>query len=442
MSTFTISRKTFHRNMVIVILIGSVFVDLLNGFLNDYKSISFPVGVIFRTFITFYLIPYLIRYSKSKIFKLYIFITILWWFLIQFFWLNNNGYSLGREITQFSKIIYPSLLCIYFLVCISKQYIVFNDLIRWGTINVLVASLFILFSAYSGIGLSTYGNGSTSYGFGTTSFFKAQNDTSLSVLMGFCLSLYIFFGQNQKYSFIKSTLILFGLIFIGTRAGIMGGFLAVVLFVFQMLFFAAVKNMNGLIKKFGYFLLVLIGLITASYITYIKIKDKPYMVNRYIEILTNPPRAQLEDAAYQYIDKRGIASDLFGAGVGEYRTKLFGNLENKKAAVDADEGKDAEKDYVDLIGAYGYLFGNWVFLLPLISAFIAFRKYVKRPSNYLHFAMLIALLIFIGHSIIAGHGIKNPAVGTLLSILYVYVLLPFDPDSILRTKQSSSHSNI
>ncbi len=430
-----------HRFVIYIVLVGSVFIDLLNGYLNYYKSFSFPIGVLFRVVVTLYLIVYILLYRKSNILRFYLIITIVIWFMLQLVWLNFSGYSIGREVSQFIKIIYPQLLAIYLLYAIDRKYVDVRTFLKWGTINVLVAGSFIIFSFLTGIGLSTYGNGETTYGFGTTSFFKAQNDISLTMLMGFSFCIYFLFTGKKLVGFTKALIVLLGLILIGTRAGMIGGFLIAILFVTHMLVFGQARSSFAILKKFGTFIGVIIGLILVSYFVYLKIKDKPYMVNRYIEVITNPPRAKLEEAADEYIDHRSDLAYVLGPGVGEYRTKLYGNLESKKESMDADEGKDAEKDITDMLGAYGLVLGFWILAFPIICCFMVVRNFVLRPYNYLNFAMALCILIFEGHSIIAGHGIKNPAVGTLLALVYVFVFTNL-PSSVRIRKNKFRNRNL
>jgi hypothetical protein len=162
-------------------------------------------------------------------------------------------------------------------------------------------------------------------------------------------------------------------------------------------------------------------LVVASAFVYNQIKDKPFMMQKYVDLFINPPRSSQQIAAEKFIGNRNAASQFFGSGVLEYRIKLFGNLNNKEESA-TEEGKSAEKDFIDLLGTYGYVLSCWIFLFPIVCMIILFFNLIREPGNYLVFSLFLAISIFIVHSIVAGHGIKNPTPGTILAIMYVYVL--------------------
>jgi hypothetical protein len=145
------------------------------------------------------------------------------------------------------------------------------------------------------------------------------------------------------------------------------------------------------------------------------------MADKYADLLTEQPRSEQDIAAEKFFESRDFIPQFFGSGVMQYRVKLYGNL-----ASDKDEGenggKQAEKDFVDLLGAYGYVQDCWIFLFPFLCLFILFKDFLDKPSSYLRFTLFIATAIFITHSLAAGHGIKNPTPTTILAVVYVYVL--------------------
>ena len=414
-----LSKKSLHRIVLFILLIGTVFVDLVNG----YYYFTNPIGVIFRTAVALYAAIFFVGYNKSPQYKLYVLIAI---FLAGCCNISGatggNNYSLMSEISQFVKILYPLLLAFYFKYTLDKDYITFETLVKWGVINVLIRSAFILFSTITGIGHTTYGDEDTTYGFGTTSFFNAQNDNSLALLMGYCFCMYRQFSKKETSSIWKVLLLLSGLALIGTRAGLLGGILITFIATTQMVIFGRNSNFMNSGRKIVYSFLILSAIISSSIFVYNEIKDKPFMMDKYIDLFINPPRSSQEIAANEFIQNRSPVAQYLGSGVMEYRLKLYGNLGNANANADSSEGKQSEKDFVDLLGAYGYLLASWIFLFPFACLIILFNNFIKQPSNYLKFALFIAITIFLGHSLIAGHGIKNPTPGTILAIIYVYVL--------------------
>ena len=131
------------------------------------------------------------------------------------------------EVSLFAKIIYPLFIVCYFNYVIEKNYIDFKTILKFAVTNGFIAGLFIIFSFVTGIGFNTYAVAATnkSYGFGNSSFFKAQNDISLELLMSLCFAMYFFFKTKKFLDIIKASVIGLGALLIGTRAGLLGGLL-------------------------------------------------------------------------------------------------------------------------------------------------------------------------------------------------------------------------
>ena len=79
-----ISKARLHTIIVYIIIVGSVFVDLLNGYLNYYKSIPLPVGVAFRTVLTAFTFYYVIKLRHILIYQLYIALVFILWVFCMF----------------------------------------------------------------------------------------------------------------------------------------------------------------------------------------------------------------------------------------------------------------------------------------------------------------------------------------------------------------------
>jgi len=418
-----ISKVKLHKSIVFTIIVLSVFIDLLNGYLNYYKSFPLPIGVVFRTIITLFGFFYLLVNPKLFIYKTYVGGVFLLWVFCNAFWtLNSQDIDLALELSLFAKILYPLIIIFYIKYVIDKGYVPFERVLKWMVLNGLICGLSILFSYITGIGFSTYGYGETgsSYGFGTTSFFKAQNDLTLSVLLSFCISLYFLFLTKKFLNLLKACFILIGLILIGTRAGLLGGFALIFFFIIHMLFLAKGYGPKKLLLKFTMFTLILAFATFSGIFAYNKIRENPYMIKKYAISALQSPREVLSDAANSYIDKteKNTGYFLFGLGNKTYTSAL--PLASGVHKSNDENEKTAEKDFTDLIGGYGIIFALFVFALPLIVFIKLFKNWLSDTKDALKFSLFIAIALFLFHSIFAGHGIKNPQVGTLLSIVYIY----------------------
>jgi len=429
-----ISKTNFHRIAVFVIIVGSVFIDLLNGyFINNYNPL--PIGIAFRLLITLFAFAYLIKYPKFYNYKIYLTIIFFLWICCNTYWIiSGQDINPSIEISEFSKILYPLFIAFYLKYVLDRGYVIFETLLKWSVLNGLVSGLCILFSSLTGVGFNTYGYAKTgaSFSFGTTSFFNAQNDLSLAMLLSFCCSLYFLFVNKRFSDLLKTSFIFIGLTLIGTRAGLIGGLAAIFFFVVYMIFFGDKNSSQNFFHKIITVLMIIVVAVLSGLFVYREIEKNPYLLRKYAATAIASPRAVLGNAADLYIEKKESRPlpFLFGLGNKTYTAALPLTLNISNNQDTDEEGKYAEKDLTDLIGGYGRLFAYVIFALPVFAFIRILRDFLLTPKSYLKFSLLISISVFIFHSILVGHGIKNPEVGTLLAIVYVYV---FNLKKIKRT---------
>jgi hypothetical protein len=422
-----LSVKRLHTIIVYIIIVGSVFVDLLNGYFNYYKNIPLPIGVAFRTVLTAFTFIYVVKLRSLLTYRLYVALIFVLWILCLIYWIVSARFiDLGMEISLFAKVIYPLFVVCYFYYVISKGYLNFETILKFAVTNGFVAGLFIIFSFITGIGFNTYAVAETnkSYGFGNSSFFKAQNDISLELLMSLCFAMYFFLKEKRFSNIIRALIIGLGTLLIGTRAGLLGGLLIVFVSVMYSAFFSKIISWFEILKRVLLFFLVIIISSVAAVLVIQKIAESKFMLNKYSLEGLQSTRASLTNAAGTYIQEtqeRNFLPFIFGEGNLIYTSSLYTNLGTGKGNEQAE--KTAERDWIDLRGGYGILFAFTVFLFPAITFLVAIKYFFKNSRELLRFSMMLAIVLFLFHSIFVGHGLKNPAPGTLLAIIYLYVLL-------------------
>jgi hypothetical protein len=190
-----------------------------------------------------------------------------------------------------------------------------------------------------------------------------------------------------------------------------------------MIFLGDRDSPTNFFRRMLTFFIVLSVATFSGLFVYNRIIENPYMLKKYASTALQSPRAVLAEAADSYIEKKedkGLPF-LFGLGNKTYLTKLPLSLSTRRTKDKDLNEKTAEKDLTDLIGGYGRLFAYTIFLLPLLSFLRILKDFLLNSRSYLNFSSLIAISLFFIHAILAGHGIKNPEVGTLLAVIYVYV---------------------
>ena len=84
-------------------------------------------------------------------------------------------------------------------------------------------------------------------------------------------------------------------------------------------------------------------------------------------------------------------------------------------------GRFVEHDYYDLVGAYGFLLGIVLIIVPLFFLLKSFKNLIYKRT-LLNFTSFIMMTIFISHAFIAGHALNSPTVSTIIIVVYYHAL--------------------
>jgi hypothetical protein len=281
----------------------------------------------------------------------------------------------------------------------------------------LIGGLSIIFSYLTGIGIETYGD----YAFGIKSFFNAQNDISLALLLSLNLTIYMMNIVKEKSFYVISALVVsIGLLLLGTRAGMIG---VAIVWLLNILGLLVLKDENMRIKLtfkviISIFSFFVIGVFL--YYTYQLMTEYSYMLEKFNfeDKSIFGVRGILIQAAIVRIENFNLLEILFGYGKYCFfilnHITIFGN-DIEMTAV--------EVDYLDTIGAYGYFLGGLILVYPIYIFLLSIKNFLLK-RKLLATSMLIGMIIFIGHSIIAGHALVSPIVGTIISTYY-YISLKY-----------------
>lgn len=422
-----LTQRNKYYYFLILILIVPVLVDLFNGFIQEYLGIGFSVGVLYRTFLLLITFPFLV-YIKDDSLKIFLFFIISLWLFLNIFWCGYMGfsfYSLSWEVRQFSRILIPySLLC--FLIFLVERYkISIDTLINYLVIFGFIASSSIIFSFITGMGIHTYGEEKYA-GYGVKSFFIAQNDVGLVILLSFTMSLYKFLKKLCWRNFLISIVIMVGLVLLSTRTAILGSFGVFTIFLFSMLFFGKREiNIKFKHRFFIFIILSIIFSISAYQVWKIYSKYK-FLVGKIYALLEETTRADMVASAEKRFQERGTIKNILGEG--DYSFRLFAQY-NKynsftykgSSTEKGTTGKLVERDTYDMIGSYGYLLGTMIIAFPFLLLLKMIYLFILR-RNLLNFTFLICISIFLGHSFFAGHALNSPTVSTCIVVVYLYIL--------------------
>ncbi len=405
----------FHY-LLILILVVPVFVDLANGFLIWGGKVDFSVGVLYRSLLFVLTVPFFL-YIRERWVQIYLLtITGLFLCLLPIWYFLTSHYLPVVEIQAYVEILFPFALLCFFLYLLQHFEVDIKLLMKLVSLMAFITAASIIFSFFTDIGLQTYEKFEQNYG--VKSFFKAQNAISLLMVLSLPMSCYLLLTELKFKYLVVVISILMAMLFLSTRTGLLGSVGVAFIYLFSMGLFGRKEVKINRIVKFSLFTVLMIGLVVGSYFLFQFIMEYGYMVNKLAILLEQSPRAKLEAAGSERIAERSWLQSLLGEG--SYSFRRFVEVAHRGWSRTA-HGKNVEQDILDMIGYYGYIFGGLILLFPtfmgLRMTWIFFRK-----RTLLNLTFLLCILLFIGHSFLAGHAIKSPTVATVLVVVYVYIV--------------------
>lgn len=400
------SKKLVFDNIFLYLLFPlSVFVDLLNGYLQYEKDIHSPIGIIYRGGILLFLIGCFLKSQITK-FVIYVWCILLLSILALLYWIQSPSFIFSIELENFIKILYFILLPIYFIniqgnVSKNRLFVIISN---YG----FLISVCLIVSLLTGLGIPCYGE---DYGWGTKSYFYAGNDLSLTLLSSIIFAQLLFFQQLTWWSLIRLSCMLFSCFIIGSRVGMVGSVFLSTVTVFYYILFHKCHSFSGkLIKSIIVFLilpLIIFGL-TMSLIELYNSFDS-YTLRRLTLDGVLSARDILIEAAKVHIDKFDGGAMFFGEGMSSLYSQAARYL-----STDVDF-RAIEADLYEIVGGYGYGLGLLILSFPVYFAIKAMIRYLHEKSlmNYA-FCFVFGAFVIVGFS--AGHAVKNVMVAPIYAI--------------------------
>jgi len=424
MSEFSEGNKTPHplifninkgKLLLFFIIAFPVVIDLLNGFITFFIGLDFSIGVLYRGLIFVCSLPVFIL-QKDKIWKVYILIITGLWMLSCIIWAGSGMLQATKEVMIFIKMIYPFIILPLLYHIVKKYRIDIDYVISCSVTYCAIAGASIIFSLVSGLGIEF---SASKYSFGAKSFFVAQNDIGLSMLIGYTLSLYLFFRKFSFKYFLSTIIIMAGLIALSTRTGIMGALGVFIFLMFAIMFYGKRSvNISYFSKVFIFsFFAVAVAIGTVKVIQLVS--EYEYILKKFQALSYEHPRQNLKQVAHNRISGRHWVYNIFGEGMTHFKMEVGNRL---IGAFDVSaEGQPVEVDYLDLMGNYGLIMTLMILLFPVYLFLKILLKFILN-RNFRDLIFLICILLFLVHSTLAGHAIISPLVATNMVVVYIYIL--------------------
>lgn len=438
MLTF-MSKLDFKQKLVVIFFLSLPFVDLATSLSTRFIDFPITIGIVVRGLSLAAAVLYVFFYTKCKYKKHTIFyIVAIGIFAVLYFLTKPDVWQLSSLLTEviaaFKYLYFPiMLLCLYNIF--QDFDIHANTIKRIITINCFVYAAMMLIPYFTGTGFSSY---EWSFG-GTTGWFYAANEIG-PILVALSICMLDLMDNNKKKNILLCIPIIYSVSIMGTKVSYIG-IIASVLIVCVIFVLKTKKNRFMLpaallaillLCSFGSVALenmnTLAGLdklppssevetelpteeddypidkVPQSTVQLIQGNKLLYLINR---VTSNRILYFFEN--WKGYTSNGISTVLFGFGWADRPSleKMY-----YKTLI--------EIDIFDILLHYGII-GFLLYFAPvlfLVYKFFCKLKYVRMES----YAYILAAVLAVGISCIAGHVLGAPAVSIYLILLLLLVV--------------------
>lgn len=393
------------RFFLVCVFVLSPFVDMYNGYMQQFLDSHTIVPVIFKMMIILFSFRYILRTNRATILLRVFFLLLLFCYLYwEFSCYVDDLIELLRYV---SKFIYPYSILI--VLYVFRKKLNTDTLLHYVLAYGLICAVSILLSDLLGFSADSYGE---DYGYGVKGLFNAGNDIGLSLILCNCVSAYyIGNGGDTKYILFNVILLITSLR-IGSVAGMIGA-VSVVLFLIMQPFFVRNKYSKNFYRYRH--LLLWAGIPLIVYSVYLIMNTDAYTLEKFnIErLMSGGARAVLAEAFYAVSSDFTVADGLFGIGPNE----LFVRIAHYLGLYGTERA--LEVDHLELIGSFGFILGGLLLLYPIFYWLRCINYYVKERDS-LSFWMAISFSLFVFHGIFAGHAFTSIVAMTVL-VAFIFV---------------------
>lgn len=385
------------------IILFNFLIDFINGIW------AFPVsfGQITRTLIMMISLYYIANYDSKKIKNIVlVFVFFITSIMLSFIIDHNSIHGLKLDIKIFYRIFY-FIVFTQLLVMFTKKNIIKEDLIRKAIYkSMYIIPVLICISYLLGISKSSYAYGNI----GIKGTFISLNALNASLIAMFVFALDKIYLEKKLIDIIGLIIILISLIMLGTKSSFI--FIALIFITFIVVFLKNTGLKNWSLKS----TFLLIGILFASMgilqlffkttIDSIVSMQLYFISNNDLLTYLLSGRNKLLEAGYStYIDNLNIKNIIFGMGSYNVQVDIFSIVNKASGGI-----KNIEMDLFDILFSYG-----------VIGTIIIYTYALKLPYNYIkknfniNRPYIIALISLLIYGLLGGHVFDSPMVTTILA---------------------------
>ena len=222
----------YDYNILLSVFAGIPIVDFINGTLITMLNLDsdISIGKFYRIFTMLVMVYIVLKYSnKSEKKKHMIIISItamiIIFYLLIFFNYHRSFKGMIADGISISKLLLIFII-VYSMYFLSKNRLISIDIInKIFNFYLIIFPITMLVPYILRVGSSTY-----SSGLGYTGLYYANNDLSITLLVSTIYGINNLIVKKDIKSIILATLNLMSLLLVGSKTGILGLFLAILLY--------------------------------------------------------------------------------------------------------------------------------------------------------------------------------------------------------------------
>lgn len=334
------------------------------------------------------------------------------------------------DVQTLFKVLYLPFVAGLIVVLINRYQINQGELLRYMEYSAYFLGISLLISQSLGIQRLTYGD----YAFGNTGIFYAQNDLTLAFGMSLLAAGYRII--MVRASFLRGILFLqsiFACLQIGTRASLAVVMVLILTFTVMMVWGRSKKqsiNMLRILMRWLFAVLFVAGLVWLLLYGLGRHVEHGYQHQKLEAIASGDlPRQLLIIAGNTHLTNRAPVIAFTGEGMDAFQRGVASYFPSDK------ERKFVEVDWIDLYGAYGMVFVVVIYMFFLFIFVGSTRRFLVGARDPIDGLISAAVLLYIAHSVTAGHALTSPIPATLMA---GYLAIDFIQKQYMITRDESN----
>ncbi|MDH3511604.1 MAG: O-antigen ligase family protein [Gammaproteobacteria bacterium] len=406
-----LNKQKIGQCLVWLIIVGPAFIDWAHGFL----ATEFDIDILASAYRMLLILAGLLLLITKPRWSIIVATMIYFAFLLFEFtsWsMFSRIYILDELVSSLSLFLF--IFC-YILISFTVRYLnvsyefIIDQVLSYGKITSVIIVLSLIFQ----IGIPTYSSSAgVIYGFGTQSYYIAANVLGLSLVVSLAAAVYRFVKDFRPRFFFDALLIFAGAFCVGSRTGMLVSVILLAAAVLYFIFFSSGRMRYRLALSVIFIPLFVYG----GFKTYEMVSQHSRMLMKLEALYSGEIRGEHASSARDYLATQDLASRVAGDSYQVY-TRRFAQYSPKKRV----ETATAEQDPLDIIGAYGIVGLVLLYLPYAMGILISGLNWILTRQPHYPIAC-ISLMLFLGHSVIAGHVLMSSKATQFASIFIVLAL--------------------